>query len=86
VRAGTEGGNPTKELNWDQWITFAGEKDGKPVGKVMFEKAPAGLHALSELTPHDAVVNAVEYPDLTDPKTTDAGAKIDNLPMPIRRP
>src|SRR5207248_2001809 len=54
VRPGTDGSTP-KELSWDQWITFAGEKDGKPIGKVTFDKAPTGLHDLAAMKPADAV-------------------------------
>jgi len=85
VRPGTDEGS-LKELSWDQWITFAGEKDGKPVGKVMFEKAPTGLQDLASLRPADAVVKSVEFPDLTGAKPGDAGAKVDALPVPAIEP
>ncbi|MCE9561190.1 MAG: serine/threonine protein kinase [Planctomycetes bacterium] len=85
VKPGADGG-AIKELNWDQWITFAGEKDGKPVGKVMFQKAAAGLEDLAYVKPADAVVKSVDFPDLAGAKPTDAGADVGKLPVPLIEP
>jgi hypothetical protein len=85
VRPPTEGSTP-KELSWDQWITFAGEKDGKPIGRVTFEKAPTGLSELVSLKPGDAAVKAIDFPDLANPKASDAGVKIESLPVPAVEP
>ncbi len=85
VRSGADG-TTLKEFTWDQWITFAGEKDGKPVGKVMFEKPPTSLQDLAAIKPSDAIVKSVDFPDLTGAKPTDAGAKIEALPAPAVEP
>ncbi len=87
VRPGAEG-STAKEWDWNQWIAFAGEPPaaGKPVGKVMFEKGPTGLTTLVAIKPADAVVKDVEFPDLTDPKPTDAGADAKALPVPWDSP
>jgi predicted Ser/Thr protein kinase len=80
-------GSTPKEWDWNQWIAFSGEPPaagttGKPVGKVTFERGPAGLKELAALKPTDAVVKEVDFPDLTDPKPTDAGAESKSLPVP----
>ena len=69
-------------------IAFAGEPPaaGNPVSKVMFEEGPTGLTALAALRPADAVVKDVEFPNLTDPKPTDAGADAKTLPVPWDEP
>jgi hypothetical protein len=81
IRPGTEGSTP-KELNWDQWIAFAGEPPaaGNPVGTVDFENAPANLKALAALTPADAAVNKIDFPDPAA-KPADAGVT-EKLPTP----
>lgn len=77
-----DGDGTPKELTWDQWITFAGEKDGKPVGKVVFDKPPGGLHDLAAVRPADAVVKAIDFPDVAVARVADAGAKVEVLPAP----
>jgi serine/threonine protein kinase len=75
-------GGALKELTWDQWITFAGEKDGRPVGKVVFQKPPGGIHDLIAARPLDAVVKAIDFPDVAGARVADAGAKVEALPSP----
>jgi hypothetical protein len=85
IRPGADGSTP-KEWDWNQWIAFAGEPPGNPVGKAMFEKGPAGLRDLATINPADAVVREVDFPHLTDPKPTDAGADAKMLPVPWDEP
>ena len=82
IRPATEG-TMIKMLNWDQWIALIGEKDGKPLGKVTFENAPATLDKLGSIVPADAVIKSVEFPDVTGAKPTDAGADPKTLPVPL---
>ena len=83
VRPGGEGTVP-KDWNWDNWLTFSGEPPaaGKPVGRVTFENGPTALKELIALKPADVVVTAVNFPDLTGAKPTDAGAT-EKLPTPF---
>lgn len=74
-----------KEWNWDQWITFAGEAGGKPFGSVTFENPPRDLKALGTLRPADATVKAIDFPDLSDARLTDAGTT-ERLPVPPNEP
>jgi serine/threonine protein kinase len=79
ARPGADG--TAKEWNWDQWISFAGEKGGKPVGTVTFQNPPAFLKDLAACRPGDAVVKAVDFRDLPDARSTDAGFT-EKLPTP----
>jgi serine/threonine protein kinase len=86
VRPATDG-TTLKETNWDLWISMIGERDGKPVGKVTFENAPAGLEKLASFKPADAVIKMVDFlPDLPNAKPTDAGADPKTLPTPFNEP
>jgi hypothetical protein len=78
------GDAPVREWDWTQWLTFAGEL-GRPLGTATFEDAPDGLADLSGMTPAGAVVRAVTFPDLTDPKPADAGAEPDKVARPAGR-
>jgi hypothetical protein len=82
VRPG--GDTPVKEWNWDQWLMFAGEL-GRPVGTATFRDAPDDLAELAGMTPANAVVQTVTFPDLTDPKPADAGAEPDKVAPPAPR-
>src|SRR5262249_39795015 len=71
VRPGGDGTN-TKEWDWNQWMTFAGEPGNKPVGMAMFEKPPPGLRELAAIKPADVAVKDVDFPDLAGAKPTAA--------------
>jgi hypothetical protein len=73
-----------KEWDWNQWLAFAGEL-GRPVGTAAFADAPEGLSELAGMTPADAVVKAVTFPDLSDPKPDDAGADPGKVARPAAR-
>ncbi|MFO0796490.1 MAG: hypothetical protein U0804_03375 [Gemmataceae bacterium] len=75
------GDAPTKEWDWDKWLAFAREL-GRPVGTATFADAPDGLGELSGMTPADAAVRSVAFPDLPDPRPADAGAD----PAKVARP
>jgi hypothetical protein len=86
IRPATDG-STQKEYNWDLWISTIGEKGGKPVGKVTFENAPAGLEKLANFKPADAVIKMVDFPpDLPNAKSTDVGADPKTLPTPVGEP
>jgi hypothetical protein len=78
------GDAPVREWDWNRWLEFAREL-GRPVGTVTFEDAPDGLAELSGMTPADAVVRAVAFPDLTDPRPADAGADPEMVARPAAR-
>jgi hypothetical protein len=67
--------------DWDQWIGFAREV-GRPVGRVTFEDEPDGLRTLAALRPADVEVRRVDFPDLTDAKPDDAGARVSEVARP----
>ncbi|QDU18811.1 serine/threonine-protein kinase [Urbifossiella limnaea] len=75
------GDAPVQEWDWDKWLAFAREL-GRPLGTATFADAPDGLGALSGMTPADAAVQSVAFPDLTDPRPADAGAD----PAKVARP
>ncbi|MBA4187668.1 MAG: hypothetical protein C0467_06570 [Planctomycetaceae bacterium] len=85
VRSGLDAGM-NKEFMWDQWITFAGEKDGKPVGKVVFARGLAGTQDLAAMKPGDATLKSIDFPDLAGAKPTDAGVDVSKLPLPAVEP
>jgi hypothetical protein len=80
IRPGTEGTTP-KELTLDEWIS-AHEPPAvsKPIGTVDFENAPTRLKDLAALTPADAAVKKIDFPD-PNAKPTDAGFT-EKLPTP----
>ncbi len=78
------GDMPVREWDWTQWLTFAGEL-GRPVGTATFADAPDGLAELAGMTPADAVVRSVAFPDLPDPRPADAGADPEKVARPSAR-
>jgi hypothetical protein len=78
------GDAPTKEWDWDKWLAFAREL-GRPLGTATFADAPDGLGELSGMTPADAAVRSVAFPDLTDPRPADAGADPTKVARPAGR-
>jgi len=82
VRPG--GDAAAREWDWDRWLAFAREL-GRPVGTATFADAPGGLGELSGMTPADAVVQSVTFPDLADPRPTDAGADVEKVARPAGR-
>ncbi len=82
VRPG--GDAPAREWDWDRWLAFAREL-GRPVGTATFADAPDALGELAGMTPADAVVKSVTFPDLTDPRPADAGADVEKVARPAGR-
>ena len=78
------GDAPVQEWDWDKWLTFAREL-GRPLGSAEFADAPSGLGELSGMTPADAVVKSVTFPDLSDPRPADAGADAEKVARPAGR-
>jgi hypothetical protein len=74
-----------KEWNWNQWLSFAKEPAGKPLGMVVLEKGPTSLRDLTLIKPADAAVKEIEFPDITDPKPKPGDTGVDpkvSLPEP----
>lgn len=73
-----------KEVDWNNWITFAHESGGRPVGKVQFAKPPTKPEELAAIKPEDAQIKELKFPDLSDanPSFDDIGASPRSLPVP----
>jgi serine/threonine protein kinase len=77
-----------KEWLRDDWVAHTGEPAGadKRFGQVTFAAAVGGLKDLAALKPADAVVKAVDFPDLSGPKELAVGAAPDKLPAVVEEP
>ena len=75
------GGDTTREWGWDEWIKFAGEV-GRPFGTVTFANPPAGPDDLAGMTPGDAAVRGVDFPNPPGMPAGDTGADTGRLPRP----
>jgi serine/threonine protein kinase len=71
-----------KTWGWNQWIGFAGEPGGSPLGSVTFARKPAGPRDLAAVKPADLAVEAVDFPNLSGAAAGDTGADVRKLPTP----
>ena len=78
---GDEAGT-VKNWSWDEWLGFAREPGGKPVGTVSFAHAPADLKKLAGVKPTDAEVKTIDFTGLEDAKLDDAGADLKKVARP----
>ncbi len=81
VAVGRPGDGMTQEWDWNTWISFAREV-GRPVGSITFANGPTGLRDLSAVEAEDVVVREVDFPDLIEPRPTDAGVDPTRLARP----
>jgi hypothetical protein len=74
-----------KAWGWNDWISFAGDPGGKPLGAVTFARKPplAGPRDLATLKPVDLAVEAVDFPDLSGAAVGDTGADVQKIPKPV---
>jgi hypothetical protein len=78
------GDAPVREWDWDRWLEFAGEL-GRPVGTVTFADAPDAPGDLGGMTPADAVIRGVTFPDLSAARPADAGVDPEKVARPAGR-